>query len=141
MAYLVEGCRKLGLSLSAAQQAQFEVYYRELVTWNERLNLTAITGHEEVQVKHFLDSLASLPLIAEQIGDRLPLNKPMRLVDVGTGAGFPGIPLKIVTPALRSDADGRYPKKDCVSSGGGGQAWSLEDVHVVHGPCRRTGSQ
>src|SRR5690606_23886285 len=91
----------LGIELSPTQVAQFEVYFRELVQWNEKFNLTAITGYDEVQVKHFLDSLVALPLIAEEVGEPMPLERSLHLVDVGTGAGFPGIPLKIAAPRLK----------------------------------------
>ncbi len=97
---LVEGCRQLGIPLPAPAVAAFERYYRELVTWNQRLNLTAIVAYDEVQTKHFLDSLVSLPLLAEELGATLPLPS-LRMLDVGTGAGFPGIPLKIVSPAVK----------------------------------------
>jgi 16S rRNA (guanine527-N7)-methyltransferase len=108
LALLVAGCAELGIALDEEQRRQFEQYYQELATWNERLNLTTITGYEEVQVKHFLDSLVSLPLLAEELGlpVSLPVSlhvakgQPLRLVDVGSGAGFPGIPLKIAAPQL-----------------------------------------
>lgn len=100
MALLAEGCAQIGIALTSVQIGQFEQYHQALVTWNERLNLTTITGHEEVQVKHFLDSLVSLPIIASELGQPLPLGKPLRLVDVGSGAGFPGLPLKIASPEL-----------------------------------------
>jgi 16S rRNA (guanine527-N7)-methyltransferase len=95
---LQEGCHALGIALDAQQLAQFELYYRELVDWNDKINLTAITEYREVQIKHFLDSLVALPLIAAAVGDAFPA---VRLLDVGTGAGFPGIPLKIVAPSLK----------------------------------------
>lgn len=101
MALLRAGCRALGVPLSDKQVEQFELYYRYLVEWNERFNLTAITGYEEVQTKHFLDSIAAWPLIVEELGLSTPLTRPMHLVDVGTGAGFPGIPLKIIAPRLK----------------------------------------
>jgi 16S rRNA (guanine527-N7)-methyltransferase len=91
----------LGIPLDAQQLAQFEVYYRGLVEWNEKFNLTAITDYVEVQVKHFLDSLVALPLIAEEFSEPVPPARSLRLLDVGTGAGFPGIPLKIVAPTLQ----------------------------------------
>lgn len=97
---LQAGCHALGIALNAQQLAQFEVYYRQLVEWNERFNLTAITEYSDVQVKHFLDSLVALPLIAEAVGGPMPPTRTLRLLDVGTGAGFPGIPLKIVAPSL-----------------------------------------
>lgn len=98
---LQEGCRVLGISLNAHQLAQFELYYRQLVEWNDKFNLTAITGYEEVQIKHFLDSLVALPLISAQLGESMPPQRPLHLLDVGTGAGFPAIPLKIVAPRLK----------------------------------------
>lgn len=89
------GAQKLGIELQPAQLEQFESYYRELIDWNRRVNLTAITDYEEVQLKHFLDSLTVARALAE------PVDKDIRLIDVGTGAGIPGIPLKILRPEIR----------------------------------------
>ena len=90
------GAKKLGLHLSPGQLEQFEVYYRELVDWNRRINLTSITDYEEVQVKHFLDSLTVTTAINPK-----DAGKSLRVIDVGTGAGLPGIPLKILLPGIR----------------------------------------
>lgn len=98
---LQEGSAALGIPLTTAQLAQFQHYYEELVLWNEKFNLTAITDYGEVQVKHFLDCLAALPIIAEELGESLPPVKPLHLLDVGSGAGFPGIPLKLAAPRLK----------------------------------------
>lgn len=98
---LQTGCRKLGIDLDSHQLAQFERYARDLAIWNEKFNLTAITDYGEIQVKHFLDCLAALPLIAEEVGESLPLETSRHLLDVGSGAGFPGIPLKIAAPRLK----------------------------------------
>ncbi len=81
----------LELELTPAQLAAFETYARLLREWNERFNLTAITDDEGIQIKHFLDSLSVLKV--------LPAG-PLRLIDVGTGAGFPGLPLKLMRPDL-----------------------------------------
>jgi 16S rRNA (guanine527-N7)-methyltransferase len=82
----------IGLRLSARQVAAFEHYEQELLSWNEKFNLTAIRDREGVRTKHFLDSLSCLLVMKD--------NPPGRLVDIGTGAGFPGIPLKIMLPNM-----------------------------------------
>ncbi len=84
----------LGIQLNIQQLKAFEVYENELQEWNAKFNLTAIRDSEGIHIKHFLDSLTCLKAI--------DLKKPPEsLVDVGTGAGFPGIPLKIIMPRLR----------------------------------------
>ena len=92
MDLLREGASRLGLALTAKQEEQFARYCRELLAWNLKMNLTAIVEYEEVQVKHFLDSLT--PSLA--VHDRL--SQGGSLLDVGAGGGFPGIPLKIAFP-------------------------------------------
>ncbi len=95
---LAEGCQQLAMPLTTAQLAQFSLYYQELITWNQKFNLTGITDLQEVQTKHFLDSVASLPLITEVLQETIPPSRTLRCIDVGTGAGLPGIPLKLVAP-------------------------------------------
>ena len=96
METLNAGAEKLGLRLSRSQLAQFDTYYRELIDWNKRINLTAITGYEDVQVKHFLDSLTIIPAFKPSAS-----GKRLSVIDVGAGAGLPGIPLKIILPDLK----------------------------------------
>ena len=95
METLAENTRQiLGLQLTPEQLAAFERYKKELIEWNNRFNLTAIRDENGIEIKHFLDSLTCI-LAFE------PGNPPRSLIDVGTGAGFPGIPLKLIYPHLR----------------------------------------
>ncbi|MBD5496754.1 MAG: 16S rRNA (guanine(527)-N(7))-methyltransferase RsmG [Lachnospiraceae bacterium] len=88
-----EDLSEFNITLSDLQLQQFITYYELLVEWNGFMNLTAITEYEEVLKKHFVDSL-SLVKVCD-------LTKEMSLIDIGTGAGFPGIPLKIAFPNLK----------------------------------------
>jgi len=81
----------LNLDLSEVMVAQFQRYTSELIAWNERFNLTSITDPAEIQIKHFLDSLSVLTLA--------DLPDQARMIDVGSGAGLPGLALKIVRPS------------------------------------------
>ena len=94
MITLVDAAHEFGITLTSEQQNAFDVYYQELVVWNARMNLTAIVEHDQVVVKHFLDSLSIVPILQSRAPN-------IRLIDVGTGAGFPGIPLMIVFTDLR----------------------------------------
>jgi len=97
MKKLIEGAGKLGIEFNARQVKQFELYYQELIEWNKKINLTAITDYSSVQVKHFLDSLTvTLALTGKEV-ERPDFN----IIDIGTGAGFPGVPLKILLPQPR----------------------------------------
>ncbi len=94
MRALIKGAEVWGLEISEGQLRAFQTYYEELMAWNARFNLTAITGCRQVQTRHFLDSLSCL-LILER---RLPTGISLRMIDVGTGAGFPGMALKLLRP-------------------------------------------
>lgn len=94
---LIEKAAELNVELSTEQIKQFEVYYKMLIETNKVMNLTAITELDEVITKHFLDSLA----LAEVYPDICNPDKNLKVLDLGTGAGFPGIPLKIAFPHLQ----------------------------------------
>jgi 16S rRNA (guanine527-N7)-methyltransferase len=93
---LKSGAAGLGLQLSPEQLQRFEIYYRALVAWNRKVNLTSITGYEAAQVTHFFDSLTvALGL------DAHPAEGGLKVIDVGSGAGFPGLPIGIALPNLK----------------------------------------
>ena len=83
----------LGITLKEEQKTQFDKFYELLVEWNKVMNLTGITEYEEVNEKHFVDSLSIVKAV--------DMNKVESVIDIGTGAGFPGIPLKIAFPHLK----------------------------------------
>lgn len=92
MLLLHEGARLLGVELSDAQLASFDIYQSELLQWNARINLISENTAGEIVTRHFLDSLSAVQFIT---------NPNARMVDIGCGAGFPGIPLKIALPSIQ----------------------------------------
>ncbi len=87
-----QAARELGIELSTLQLEQFDLYQRELLLWNAKINLISEKSAQEIISRHFLDSLTALQFID---------NQRARIIDIGSGAGFPGIPLKIVKPNLQ----------------------------------------
>ena len=87
---LVEGARSFGVYLDGKAIESFERYLKELLKWNQKINLTAIRSEKGIVLKHFLDSLSICPYLPKQAS----------ILDIGSGAGFPGIPLKMVQPSL-----------------------------------------
>ena len=122
-----KGLQELGIALSEEQKQQFISFYEMLVEKNKVMNLTAITEFEEVIVKHFLDSLAIVKVVSQEM-----LASDVKIIDIGTGAGFPGIPLKIAFPNIRitllDSLNKRinFLKEVC-------EELKLENVEFIHG--------
>lgn len=129
--FLIDECNKIGIELTDRQVEQFIRFYELLVEWNSFMNLTGITEYEEVVVKHFVDSLAVINL--EDLRNGTP-----KVIDMGTGAGFPGLPLKIAFPNIQmvlADSLNKRVKflNEVITQLG------LENVTAVHGRAEALG--
>ncbi len=113
-----------GISLTGHQMDQFLRYYELLVEWNQKMNLTAITEYDEVMKKHFIDSLSLVKIYN--------VAKPVTVIDVGTGAGFPGLALKIAYPAFKVTLLDSLKKRVNFLNSVINEL-NLEDVEAVHG--------
>lgn len=122
--WLQQQAEGIGIALSERQLDQFETYYRLLVEWNEKMNLTGITEREAVYEKHFYDSLT--------VSLALDMKGADSLADIGSGAGFPGIPLKIAFPQLRITIIDSLAKRIRFLEEVAAQL-QLKDVTCVHG--------
>ncbi|MBE7023116.1 MAG: 16S rRNA (guanine(527)-N(7))-methyltransferase RsmG [Ruminococcaceae bacterium] len=124
------GISELGFDLDERKMEKFEKFSSLLVEWNEKMNLTAVTDPEGISVKHFLDSIAPLSAVNFKEG--------ARVIDVGTGAGFPGIPIRIVRDDLNftflDSLNKRINFLNEVS-----KELSFENVEFVHGRAEEAG--
>jgi 16S rRNA (guanine527-N7)-methyltransferase len=112
-----------GITLTDKQMKQYEVYFNTLVEWNEKMNLTAITQQEEVYLKHFYDSISA--------AFYFDFTQPLMICDVGAGAGFPSIPLKIAFPNLKvTIVDSLNKRINFLEHLA--DALGLDNVHFVH---------
>jgi len=93
---LIDGAQKMGISLHKEQIKKFSRYLELLVQWNQKINLTSLKTPQEIIIKHFLDSISCIKAIGKYID-----TEGISLIDVGAGAGFPGIPIKIICPSIK----------------------------------------
>ncbi len=93
---LIDGAQRLGINLNEEQIKKVSRYLELLVQWNQKINLTSLKIPREIIIKHFLDSISCIKVINKYI-DKERIN----IIDIGTGAGFPGIPIKIICPSIR----------------------------------------
>ncbi len=119
---LSQGLERLGLTLPAEAQARLLAYVAELLKWNEKISLTTITRTDEVVDKHLLDSLAVLPEV----------QGATHLLDLGAGAGLPGIPLAVALPQLRTTLVDAVSKKVSFMKSGAVKAGVIDRVKAIH---------
>ncbi|WP_411344543.1 16S rRNA (guanine(527)-N(7))-methyltransferase RsmG [Paenibacillus sp. WLX1005] len=119
-----------GIEINEQQLQQFEAYYEELITWNEKMNLTGITERDQVYTKHFYDSLT--------LAFYVDMHNVQSLADIGSGAGFPGIPLKIVFPHIQLRIVDSLNKRITFLQSVADRL-ALKQVELIHGRAEEVG--
>ena len=122
--FFIQGLKEYGFDPTDEQIAKFERYYDLIIEWNQKINLTAITEYRDVMIKHFLDSVSIIKAV--------DMSNVSSLIDVGTGAGFPGIPIKIMFPDIKITLLDSLKKRlnvlDLIID-----EINLHDINTVHG--------
>jgi len=124
---LIEGAQKMGINLQKEQIKKFSRYLELLSQWNQKINLTSLKTSREIIIKHFLDSISCIKVISKYID-----TEGIRVIDVGTGAGFPGVPIKITCPSISlSLLEAR--KKKTIFLEKLGEEMNFQQVEVLNG--------
>lgn len=117
---------QFNLTLTAKQEAQFDQYADLIQSWNQKINLTRISERRDIEIRHFLDSLSFSLFL-----DRFEMPDRFKLIDIGTGAGLPGVPIKMVYPSIAVTCADSVGKKTTFLKRVG-DTLGLRDFHVIH---------
>ena len=124
---LINGAQRLDINLNEEQIKKFSRYLELLIQWNQKINLTSLKTPQEIIIKHFLDSISCIKVI-----NKYTDTERINIIDIGTGAGFPGIPIKIICPCVRlSLLEAR--KKKTIFLGKVTEEMNFQQVKILNG--------